>query len=304
MIGVRLFLAICYAASPAFGLIVEDVSNQLSQGKKILWLRDCGTLEDPKGCSIPRSRFWEGDADQVNHKLAQRYEEVWLWSGGGDSDEGMRVGRVLRRYQATVRVRRGTYCVSACSVAFLGGFFRFIEDGANYEVHAPSRFRESIDDRSDSGFTKRLAVEPEQELRRFVVKEFQEQRSWAAVRFRYVQQCLVPLGRTLPSSQVLDSWVARGGGAPPYLDSKELVADAARIRNEGKPAMQEVLLKLELRAKASAFEELRHLPGLGIRAEAALNMIETMISTRITSSAVLTPERLVSMGFVTRVVKQ
>jgi hypothetical protein len=61
--------------------------------------------------------------------------EVWLNSGGGNAVEGMKMGRVLRRYGVATRIPNGFMCFSACSYAFLGGPFRAVEEGADYGVH-------------------------------------------------------------------------------------------------------------------------------------------------------------------------
>lgn len=61
--------------------------------------------------------------------------EVWLNSPGGDADEGMDMGRVLRHYGLATRIPSGNMCGSACSYAFLGGPFRAVERGADYGVH-------------------------------------------------------------------------------------------------------------------------------------------------------------------------
>jgi len=68
-------------------------------------------------------------------RRARHVDEVWLISSGGISQEGIKMGKVLRAFKATVRIPRGAGCASACSVAFLGGAFRTVEQGAGYGVH-------------------------------------------------------------------------------------------------------------------------------------------------------------------------
>lgn len=65
-------------------------------------------------------------------------EEVWLNSPGGSAYQGVMMGNILRERQLTTRVRKGDGCGSACSTAFLGGFFRRVEPGALYGVHVYS----------------------------------------------------------------------------------------------------------------------------------------------------------------------
>lgn len=66
--------------------------------------------------------------------------EVWLNSPGGDSEEGQAMGRAIRESGVPTRIRSHGFCVSACSVAFLGGVFRAIEPGGAYTVHMFSNF--------------------------------------------------------------------------------------------------------------------------------------------------------------------
>lgn len=61
--------------------------------------------------------------------------EVWLNSPGGNSQVGVEMGMLLRKYQVLTRVRSGNGCASACSTAFLGGVMRDVEPGAAYGVH-------------------------------------------------------------------------------------------------------------------------------------------------------------------------
>lgn len=66
--------------------------------------------------------------------------EVLLNSPGGDSVEGEKMGRLIRELGIPTRIASGSFCVSACSVAFLGGVFRTIENGGTYSVHMFSNF--------------------------------------------------------------------------------------------------------------------------------------------------------------------
>jgi hypothetical protein len=79
---------------------------------------------------------------QVQRAIAQPggIHEIWLNSPGGDSEEGQAMGRVIRGLGVPTRIRSGAFCVSACSVAFLGGVFRAVESGGAYTVHMFSNF--------------------------------------------------------------------------------------------------------------------------------------------------------------------
>lgn len=62
-------------------------------------------------------------------------EEVWFHSPGGNAVEGLEMGRVIRKAGLGTRLRQGQACISACSMAFLGGTVRMVEPGGFYGVH-------------------------------------------------------------------------------------------------------------------------------------------------------------------------
>ena len=76
--------------------------------------------------------------DRVDGKIA-----IWLNSPGGNLFAGMQLGRVIRKHDASThiidyRTLLPGECYSACSLAFLGGVFRFNDNGARYGVHRAS----------------------------------------------------------------------------------------------------------------------------------------------------------------------
>lgn len=82
-------------------------------------------------------------------RLAQALEGVdgriaiWLNSPGGNLFAGMQLGRVIRKHSASTHIIDSRTllpgeCYSACSVAFLGGVYRFNDNGARYGVHRAS----------------------------------------------------------------------------------------------------------------------------------------------------------------------
>ena len=76
--------------------------------------------------------------DGVDGKIA-----VWLNSPGGNLYAGMQLGRSIRRHGASTHIIDSSTllpgeCYSACSLAFLGGVFRFASNGARYGVHRAS----------------------------------------------------------------------------------------------------------------------------------------------------------------------
>lgn len=86
--------------------------------------------------------FGDSAANNVRWSIRQTnsYDEVWLCSPGGSVKQGMDIGRELSAARATVRVPQGFRCVSACTIAFLGGFVRIIEPDSQYIVHASSAY--------------------------------------------------------------------------------------------------------------------------------------------------------------------
>jgi len=74
----------------------------------------------------------------INGKVA-----VWLNSPGGNLFAGMQLGRIMRKHGASThiidyRTARPGQCYSACAMAFLGGVYRFNDNGARYGVHRAS----------------------------------------------------------------------------------------------------------------------------------------------------------------------
>jgi hypothetical protein len=68
---------------------------------------------------------------------------IWLNSPGGNLFAGMQLGRIIREHGATTHIiDAGTLlpgeCYSACALVFLGGVYRFNDNGARYGVHRAS----------------------------------------------------------------------------------------------------------------------------------------------------------------------
>jgi len=95
---------------------------------------------------IAQGQIQPGEARRLKDKLTSAMRlpgginEVLLNSPGGDSVEGESIGRLLRELGIPTRISAGSFCVSACSVAFLGGVFRTVEAGGTYSVHMFSNF--------------------------------------------------------------------------------------------------------------------------------------------------------------------
>ena len=74
--------------------------------------------------------FDDGISNDVD-KLLNSYDvdEVVLTSAGGLGYEGYMTANSLSRHEKKVRVAKGTFCLSACAIAFLGGTDYIINDG-------------------------------------------------------------------------------------------------------------------------------------------------------------------------------
>ncbi|WP_179505114.1 MULTISPECIES: hypothetical protein [unclassified Sphingomonas] len=87
-----------------------------------------------------------GVGDEEGSRLAAalsqagNVDEVWLSSPGGNLEQGMAMGRALRARRVLVRVPQGRACISACTVAFLGGALRTVDNGGYYGIHMFSLF--------------------------------------------------------------------------------------------------------------------------------------------------------------------
>jgi len=76
--------------------------------------------------------------DGINGRIS-----IWLNSPGGNLFAGMQLGRVIREHGASTHIIDSRTllpgaCFSACSLAFLGGVYRFNDNGARYGVHRAS----------------------------------------------------------------------------------------------------------------------------------------------------------------------
>ena len=70
------------------------------------------------------------------------YNEIHLCSGGGVVDQGYAMGRAFAERRAKVKVPNDFFCGSACTIAFLGGYLRTIEEQAGFMVHTSSAVSE------------------------------------------------------------------------------------------------------------------------------------------------------------------
>lgn len=322
------------ALSVPNALLFEVVRDQA--GRSVLFIRDCGRGNIPRdvgrfgvsNCEAYQRGFsgpgWyparEGD-DSVHYAgdslhlanalRAARFEEVWLFSGGGNLHQGIEVGRLLRRARMTVRVPNVTRvrttmswpqpsgevaCVSACTVAFMGGLFRYLDPDATYEVHSASVAAKKLGDDA-------IAQMAGGKLRDIVEGECLSARFMAARLFTHFQNTLLLTTANPQRSEDLQEFMrfARAGGREvPYTQSDEL-RDLTRIRDEGVAAMQDIYMRIERQCMQAAIASLR--AGIGDtepRARPALRMLEVMYEVSIKETASLTRETMLRMGYLTQ----
>lgn len=256
------------------------------------------------------------------------FAEVWLNSGGGDVDAGIGIARTLRKHHMAVHLPDGYQCISSCTLAFMGGVLRYIDEHATYRVHSASSWTMygEIDD-GQIARIKSVMTEPDRELRE-IARDQQYKSRYMAVRMMtsFQNSLIFPLG--VPQRAEKDSefcawaggeWVtapnlyryvciAPDSGTLPthfaYLDGKsaERDADAARLKREGVAALQDVIMRLESEAMVLAISDLQaSLSERGPRASAALNMVREMFITSIKDTNYLTQNQMITMGYITPV---
>jgi ATP-dependent protease ClpP protease subunit len=88
--------------------------------------------------------------------------KIYLNSKGGRALDGIKLGRLFRKYNIEASVGSGQLCASACAFAFLGAKSRYISNDAELLFHAPFKkklFGISCDSRVDSQWLKDYFVE-------------------------------------------------------------------------------------------------------------------------------------------------
>jgi hypothetical protein len=184
-------------------------------------------------------------------------------------------------------------------VAFLGGAFRIVDDGATYEVHSASGYLDDADEFRNEDVVKRLGIDPDGELARFAVDERKSARYWASRLVPYFQQSLLPLGQRTSSGARYARWRDESGSVS-YIGSQTLKDDVERFRREGLPAAQQTLMRIERDSMHEAIGELRTIvTELGPRAGPAIDILEAMYSSQITLTAALSHETMLRMGYIT-----
>ena len=68
-------------------------------------------------------------------RAAKPIGTISLFSGGGDLQEAMAMGRSLREFGATTLISSSAQCISACDFVFMGGAVRMMDPGGTFGVH-------------------------------------------------------------------------------------------------------------------------------------------------------------------------
>ena len=84
----------------------------------------------------PRFRS-EIESCLAKHRTITRIE---FTSGGGDVEAAFEIAQTIADYRFHTHVPAGSRCISACTLAFLGGIRRTIHPNGSYEVHGFTAF--------------------------------------------------------------------------------------------------------------------------------------------------------------------
>jgi hypothetical protein len=312
--------------------VIDDDGNR----NRVLLVYDCELIARAEPCQPHEQGFDEEDPARLKGWWSRGpFAEVWLVSGGGDLAAGIKIANDLRAHQQAVRVPNVTrlrqasekpvvapYCVSSCTVAFMGGQFRTVDmrpgDAATYEVHAASSVSWNNPAREADRIKLFFEVleDPTRGLAWLIGRLTSDDRATARDLFTVFQDTLWlsikkrdpadPNGFSDPERRqrdgALSGWVGRG----PYVYS---AADAARdseiLRLEGRAALQDILMRVERDSMHRVIAELRQMaPGLGRRADAAVAMLAAMYETSsILETNNVPKETLTKMGYLTEFVR-
>jgi hypothetical protein len=304
----------------------------LGNGRKVLFIYDCGRPglpTPPGGCAPYResfsgdgwykpednpndSTYYRGDTAELTQWLASgSFSEVWLYSGGGNLQTGVEIGRLLRRERMTVRVpnrlrveRAWTWtdsnadviCASSCTVAFMGGQFRYMDVGASYMVHSASAVSGSV---------------PRSTLERMLKGDFMgiARSQQITARFRAIQ-LLVHFQNTLAltlgtrplreDDDAFYNWAQSSAPPLPYT-ATDAERDTQRAAKEGLASFQDLLMRIERDAMQWAIHDLESVLGnLGPRAKPALRMVRAMYDVAIVDVQSLSMDTMLDMGYLTQ----
>ncbi len=149
LVGVSIFLCAAGAGAAVMAVHLDQPGRAAADGLGASWIMSLdGEIDAAAPARVKAALARTGSAGV----------EVYLDSTGGDLFAGMEIGQLLRQARASTHVGRymagrGTQggaglasaaprpgvCYSACSLAFLGGVYRYVGEGSQYGVHRVSR---------------------------------------------------------------------------------------------------------------------------------------------------------------------
>lgn len=251
---------------------------------------------------LAQGRIDAGDADRLRARLndaktaRQAYFQVQFKSPGGNLVEGIEIGEALRAHDMYVYVPKGAYCISACTVAFLGGTKRDMHPEATYEVHAYS----SVSDASNKGTGQLLEDVQGPAADYALIKHVRDNSNrgakWAVKLFRYAQQMLG--GRT-DERELKDVRERFPDFAANYKQQGQLQKDLAAIQHGGATAAQRILMRIE----RDSFNLPRgflakHAARLGERSDHALKVLDIMFASGIQNTFSVDRTTLRERGYI------
>ncbi len=293
----------------------EDRADCVAQ-----WKAKCG------GGFCDAGDGYAGDAERLTRQLASKpYKEVWLYSNGGSVTAGIDVGLALRDVTATVRVPRGRDCISACTIAFMGGRWRYVDDPFSFKVHSASAFTklESVDARlaRAGGDWRKLAalvyVVTADNLFRLVSYFDDTSTSMQAPAVRANLQAVAAALRgqaTSSPSALVRAARQTGASTEPAERWAERCLERLRLSMGGQslddrlalegPALRHtVALQIERQAAADVIAEIRGRLGTDARTHVAgLDKVDVMYSTTIIDVFEPSQVVLVNRGYVSAIV--
>lgn len=89
-------------------------------------------------------RLLEKSTECITKDNRRIVPSVYMNSKGGSVNDGLSIGRMLRKHGVSTRVINNQQCSSSCAFAFLGGTFRGISGNGRLLFHAPYRDLSSI----------------------------------------------------------------------------------------------------------------------------------------------------------------
>ncbi|WP_040523101.1 hypothetical protein [Aliiglaciecola lipolytica] len=282
-------LIVCSGAQARLQL--STVSNN---GQAVLYIKD------------GKSGIETGDAQNIKRALSQRsYSQVWLHSGGGNLYEGVKIGLVLREFGSFVRVKKGDYCISACTIAFLGGVLRTVDEDATYQVHAYSKVLSGLRPEQES-----LAkVSPGKFIREYAQEQFtQDAPFWSASLFLYIRSMIqhppapkrIQVFNTYSQNQLTNQIKNTIHMDYERYVLNNLSVDENRGAQEGIAATHDIAMRLEREAMAYSLiylDSLAKQQQLGKRAKPALRILRTMFESSILATSSLNQSTLREYGY-------